>query len=161
MTLKGRIWDLVEINAEVAAHLDDTAYSRWTTTQVDTAIKAAVRSAAHVWTEERIDTTHTYAINTQRYALPLTCESVLEVWFAPITANKPRKLVPISTWRVEDRNLVFQHVYNLYDTKQMYIYYVTHPANLLNVGAADLQQQSYDCYQSRGYEAVRRSFRWG
>ena len=136
--MQGRIWNLVEINAEIAAHMDDISFVRWTSVEIDRAVKAAVRASSHIWFEERIDATHTYAIGTQRYALPLTCEDVLEVWFDPITASLPRKHVAMSTWRVEGRDLVFSHIYTTYDTKQMYIYYVVRPANLLDIGKADL-----------------------
>lgn len=136
--MQGRIWDLVEINAEVAAHMDDVAHVRWTSAEIDRAIKAAVRASSHIWFEERVDSSHTYAIATQRYALPTTCENVLEIWFDPISANQPRKLVPMSTWRVEGRDLVFLNVYTLYAAKTMHIYHVVRPANLLDIGAADL-----------------------
>lgn len=138
MTLKGRLWTLAELNAEVAAYIDDAAYARWASTEIDRAVKAAVRASSHVWFEERLDASHTYAIATQVYALPPACENVLEVWFAPITANQPRHLIPMSSWRVEGTNLVMQQIFTTYDTKTMYIYYVVRPANLLNIGLNDL-----------------------
>ena len=139
MTLKGRLWTLSELNTEVAAYIDDASYARWSSAEVDRAIKAAVRASSHVWFEERLDASHSYAIATQTYALPPACENVLEVWFAPISANQPRHLIPMSSWRVEGTDLVMQQIFTAYDTKAMYIHYMVRPANLLAIGQADGQ----------------------
>jgi len=138
MALKGRLWTLAELNDEVAAYIDDIAHARWASTEIDRAIKAAIRASSHAWFEERLDASHTYGIATQTYALPPACENVLEVWFSPIVANQPRHLIPMSSWRVEGTDLVMQQIFTAYDTQTMYIHYVVRPANLLTIGAADL-----------------------
>lgn len=160
--MKGRIWDLVEINREVAAYMDDVSNVRWSSAEVDKAIKAAVRAASHVWFEERIDDTLTYAVATQRYALPVICENVLEVWLGPLTATDPKHFIPMSSWRVEGTTLVMQRVFTAYAGKTIYIYYIVRPSSLIDGDRADGQSYLTSTkFTSAGSTFVTRGVRIG
>lgn len=152
--MQGRIWDLVEINREVAAYMDDVANVRWSSAQIDSAIKFAVRSASHVWFEERVDDTNTYAVATVRYALPVICENVLEVWFASITVNDPKHFIPMSSWRVEGTNLVMQDSFSTYAGKTMYIYYIVRLSSLIDGDRADGATNTDTSFISAGSDFV-------
>lgn len=152
--MKGRIWDLVEINREVAAYMDDVQNVRWSSADIDRAVKAAVRSASHVWFEERIDATHTYAVATQRYALPVICENVLEVWLGPLTATDPKHFIPMSSWRVEGTTLVMQRVFTAYAGKTIYIYYIVRASNLIDGDLADGATNTDTSFVSAGSDFV-------
>jgi len=159
--MKGLIWDLVEINREVAAYMDDVQNVRWSSADVDRAIKMAVRSAAFIWFEERIDDTNTYAVAIQRYALPVICENVLEVWLGPLTATDPKHFIPMSSWRVEGTTLVMQNVFTAYAGKTMYIYYIVRASSLIDGDRADGATNTDTSFISAGSDFVTNDVRPG
>lgn len=133
----GNKWTLAQLRTEVETFMDDTTNARWSQDDVDRAIRAAIRSAPPKWWEERIDDAHTYDEETFRYLLPPICASVEEVWFEPLSSDKPRKFVVPSVWHIEGNYLVFTDSYSKYDGQTMYLLYAVYPTNLLSVSGSD------------------------
>lgn len=135
--LKGSTWDLAYLVAEVGAELDDAGHGQWSSASKERAIRSAVRAAAGEWWEIRIDDTHTYSHTTHRYALPVGCVRILEVWFEPFSTTKPRRFVSPTSWRVEGDYLVFIKPIVRYTNRTMYITYRIEPSNLLDIDTND------------------------
>ncbi len=130
-------WTLAELKTEVAAFMNDTSYTRWSESDVERAINLAIRNAPPAWWEERIDDSHTYDMETFRYALPPACEAVEEVWFEPLDSSKPRKLVVPTSWHVEGNELVFTESYSKYDGQTLYMHYIVFPQHVTDIYGID------------------------
>jgi len=128
---------LAQLKTEVASFIDDASYTRWSEADVTAAIYAAMRNAPPAWWEDRIDDTHTYSDSTYRYALPPVCETVEEVWFEPLSSDKPRRLVVPSSWHIEGDELVFTETYSKYDGQTLYMHYVVFPQHVLSISNTD------------------------
>lgn len=133
MTLVGNTWTLSDLTTEVSNFMDDASNARWSTTDVARAIRAAIRSAPPKWWEERLDDSNTYDEEDFRYDLPPACQRVEEVWFAPLSEDKPRYFVVPTVWHTEGTELVFTDSLHNYHGKTMYILYIVHPTNLLTL----------------------------
>jgi hypothetical protein len=133
----GNKWTLAELNSIVDNFMNDTTDTRWTSAQKDTAIRMALLDAPPRWWEIRIDDTNTYDEDDYRYDLPPACEWVEEVWFEPLSTDKPRYLVSPTSWHVEEDELVFTDRYSKYDGQTIYIVYGVYPTNLLTLSKTD------------------------
>lgn len=133
----GEKWTLADLRVGISGALDDSANARWSATEVDDAIREAIRLGRQKWGDERVDDTQTYDDDDFRYDLPKGCEKVLFVYFAPISDTDPRHEVSPATWHQEGTELVFTRSYATYDQQTMYIHYLTFPANLLSISLAD------------------------
>jgi len=142
MTLRGTKWTLSEIETDLGVRIDDAGNTRWTSAQKQAAITAAVRKAASLWWEDRLDDTNTYADSTYRYNLPPACEAVKSVYFGPNSSDKPRYLVVPSRWHVEDDQLVFEKPFYSYNGNTIYLNYIVYRSNLLNCTADDGEASS-------------------
>jgi len=144
MAWTGNKWTLADLRNEVESFMDDTGNTRWSDDDFNRAIRAAVRSAPPKWWEEREDDSHTYDEETFRYALPPACASVEELWFEPLSSDKPRKFVVPNVWHVEGNYLVFTDTYPKYDGQTLYFRYIVYPTNLLTVTDDDGKVEAGD-----------------
>ena len=137
MPLVGNKWTLPELVVLVSDFIGDSENVRWPVSVVERAIRDAIRAAPPKWWEERIDSFHTYESETFRYVLPPACVRVEEVWFEPLSSEKPRYFVVPSLWHIEEDQLVFSKPLPKYGGQPLYMLYVVHPSNLLDVSAND------------------------
>lgn len=147
MALTGALWTLSQLNSFVDTAISDGGNVRWTSAEKDTAICAAILSAHGYTWEERIDSEHTWDMNTQRYAVPAGCVSVREIYFEDRRGSGyPRKFIVPTSWSVEGTTIVFsaRSRYRKYQGVTMYITYNVYQGHLLNIGAADLVTTAND-----------------
>jgi len=137
MVLIGSTYTLATIVTDLSTRLDDSSHVRWTQAEKNLAVKTAIRLARGTWHEERLDDTNTYDSETYRYTLPVNCERILSVYFAPENSDEPRRLVVPSMYHREGNTLVFTLPYPYYDGNTMYISYIVYPNNLITCSASD------------------------
>ncbi len=137
MAKVGTVWTLSQIVTDLGTRIDDSGDSRWSATQKQLAVQAAVRKSRGRWWESRTDDTNTYDQETFRYTLPPICENVEGLHFEPTSNSLPRPYVSPTRWHLERNTLVFEAPFPKYDGQTLYIDYIVYPANLLSVTAAD------------------------
>lgn len=130
-------WTLAELVAQVEVLLDDSSNERWAEADIEAALRAAVRAGSFAWWEERLDSSQEFAVNTYGYDLPPACHRVLAVYFEPVTANNPRRFVTPNQWYEQDGKLYFQNKFAAYTTKDIFVEYMVHPSNLLDIDQTD------------------------
>jgi len=137
MAQQGNRYTLAELVKMVSEDIDDPSFSRWQESEVERAIKRAVREAQGYWFEERTYEAGAYTAVTTRYKIPTYAVNVLEVWLDSPTAGEPRYLVPTRFWRREGNELVFLENFATYGGEDMHVIYTAHASNLLDIRAAD------------------------
>lgn len=137
MVLIGSTYTLATIVTDLSTRLDDSSHVRWSQAEKNLAVKTTIRLARGTWHEERLDDTNIYDSSTYRYMLPVNCERILSVYFAPDTSDEPRRLVVPSSYHREGNTLVFKLSYPYYDGNIMYISYIVYPNNLLTCSGTD------------------------